>query len=243
MTDLWTHRLSEYLDDELAESERIALETHLETCAACTEALGELRRVVRRARVLGDRPPSRELWPGIAERIGLPERTPLPERTGLSPRSGVASRSGAAPRRRGFTFSLPQLLAAGIALAVLSGGSVWLLQPGVSTVAVEPGPAEPASVSADAAPVTAVRAAPAARSYDAAVDDLERILAQGRDRLDSTTVRVLEQNLALIDRAIADARRALAADSANLYLNTHLAETMRRKVDLLRQAAALVSAS
>jgi hypothetical protein len=34
----------------------------------------------------------------------------------------------------------------------------------------------------------------------------------------------------------------VAADSANLYLNTHLAETMRRKIDLLRQAAALVAA-
>jgi hypothetical protein len=82
----------------------------------------------------------------------------------------------------------------------------------------------------------------AARSYDSAVDDLERILAEGRGRLDSTTVRVLEQNLALIDRAIAQAQRAVAADSANVYLNTHLAETMRRKIDLLRQAAALVSA-
>ena len=74
------------------------------------------------------------------------------------------------------------------------------------------------------------------------MDDLERVLAQGRGRLDTATVRVLEQNLALIDRAIADARRAVAADSANVYLNTHLAETMRRKVDLLRQAAALVAA-
>jgi hypothetical protein len=74
------------------------------------------------------------------------------------------------------------------------------------------------------------------------VDDLERILAEGRGRLDTTTVRVLEQNLALIDRAIAQAQRAVAADSANVYLNSHLAETMRRKIDLLRQAAALVSA-
>jgi hypothetical protein len=89
-------------------------------------------------------------------------------------------------------------------------------------------------------PVATVGAA--ARSYDSAVDDLERVLAEGRGRLDSTTVRVLEQNLALIDRAIAQAQRAVAADSANVYLNTHLAETMRRKIDLLRQAAALVSA-
>ena len=79
----------------------------------------------------------------------------------------------------------------------------------------------------------------ASQSYAAAVADLERVLEQGRGKLDSTTIKVIEQNLAAIDRAIADAQRALEADSANLYLNTHLAETMRRKLDLLRQAAAL----
>ena len=55
--------------------------------------------------------------------------------------------------------------------------------------------------------------------------------------------RVIQQNLAAIDQAIGQAQRALAADPANLYLNTHLAETMRRKLDLLRQAATLVHAS
>jgi hypothetical protein len=68
------------------------------------------------------------------------------------------------------------------------------------------------------------------------------VLEQGRGTLDTTTVRVLERNLALIDRAIADARRALAADPSNSYLNAHLAQTMRRKIDLLRQAADLVAA-
>ena len=72
--------------------------------------------------------------------------------------------------------------------------------------------------------------------------ELQQVLAQNRSRLDTTTVRVIEQNLATIDRAIAQAQRAVAADSANIYLNSHLAETMRRKLELLRQVAALVSA-
>jgi hypothetical protein len=83
----------------------------------------------------------------------------------------------------------------------------------------------------------------AAQSYAAAVADLERVLAGGRSQLDSTTIRIIEQNLAVIDQAIAQAERALQADPANLYLNTHLAETMRRKLDLLRQAATLVPVS
>jgi hypothetical protein len=134
---------------------------------------------------------------------------------------------------------MPQLLAAGVALAVLSGGGAWLLHPDPSGIAVAPADsAVPNLVAVTAANPSSGRE----RSYDSAVDDLERILIQGRGRLDTTTVRVLEQNLALIDRAIAQARYAVAADSANVYLNTHLAETMRRKIDLLRQAVALVSA-
>jgi hypothetical protein len=79
--------------------------------------------------------------------------------------------------------------------------------------------------------------------YDAAVADLERALASGRGRLDARTVSVVEQNLKVIDQAIDQARKALAADPANSYLSTHLVETRRRKLDLLRRAAALVNES
>jgi hypothetical protein len=125
-------------------------------------------------------------------------------------------------------------------LMTLSGGTVWLLQSGGPTSTSGP----VAAVSAPATTPAAISAShSAAQSYAAAVDDLEKVLAGGRGQLDSTTVRVIEQNLAVIDRAIAQAQQALLADPANLYLNTHLAETMRRKLDLLRQAATLVPVS
>jgi anti-sigma factor RsiW len=229
MSDNWTNRLSEYVDDELPPAERIALEAHLQTCTDCSSVVGDLRRVVRRARMLKEQPPARDLWPGIARRIGA---TPAPVRTAVKP---------ATPRRpRRWAFSLPQLAAAGIGLMVTSGGAVWL-------VSTQNRP--PVVLSIDSTPAATTQVVPAAlrptasQSYAAAVADLERVLAQGRGRLDTTTVRVIEQNLAAIDRAIAEAQRALQADSANLYLNSHLAETMRRKLDLLRQAAALVPVS
>ncbi len=53
---------------------------------------------------------------------------------------------------------------------------------------------------------------------------------------------MIEKNLGIIDRAIRDAQSALAADPANSYLNLHLAQEMRRKLELLRQAAALAGA-
>jgi len=220
MSDQWTDRLSEYLDDELDPAERAALAAHLDGCAECAATLAELERVVARARGLEDRGPATDLWPGIAARIG----------------------SAPAPRYR-IALSIPQLLAAGIALMVLSGGAAWLLHPGA-----RPGAGPGVVAAGDSGPAnpplrTAAWERRAAPGYDAAVTELERVLAEGRGRLDTATVRILEENLRVIDSAIAQARRAVAADSANAYLNSHLAETMRRKLDLLRQAASLVSAA
>src|SRR5262249_52895243 len=73
--------------------------------------------------------------------------------------------------------------------------------------------------------------------YDAAVIDLEKALKQGRGRLDTSTVAIVEHNLQIIDQAISQAREALAADPANTYLSSHLVEARRRKLDLLRRAA------
>jgi anti-sigma factor RsiW len=227
MSDIWTDRLSEYLDGELSAEERTALEDHLRHCPPCGAALADLKRIVGRARALEDREPERDLWPGIAARIGVPARA-ASEGTEIRLARRVPGR---------WTFSLPQLAAAGIALMTLSGAAAWLLHPAGTAVVMTP-PSTPSVVI----PVAAGPARPAKRSYDLAVAELQQVLARNRGRLDTTTVRVIEQNLATIDRAIAQAQRAVVADSANIYLNSHLAETMRRKLELLRQAASLVSA-
>ncbi len=213
MTHPTSASLSDYLDGALPPAEQHLVESHLASCEVCRQEVQEFRRVVARARALEDRAPAGDLWPGVAAAIGA-----VP-----------------AGRRR-FSLSLPQLLAAGIALAVLSGGSVALLLRGGAT------PAVVAPGASTGAPVITAGTRTDGRGYDAAVRELEAALAAGRSRLDSTTVRVVEQKLALIDRAIAEAERAVVADPANNYLNGHLAETRLRKLDLLRRAAALTRA-
>src|SRR5258708_5774068 len=111
MADQWIERLSEYLDDELAPAERAALDAHLTTCRDCAVTLDELRAVVARAASLRPVPPASDLWPGVE--------------SNLTQRSNVMP-FGRSVRR--FSFTLPQLVAAGLALMVLSGGAVWLSQ-------------------------------------------------------------------------------------------------------------------
>jgi anti-sigma factor RsiW len=216
-TDPWSDRLSEYIDEELSSRDRAALEAHLSGCASCRADLAALRRVAAHASTLSDRGPARDLWPGIAARIG------------------AARATAAAGQARRFSFTMPQLIAASLALMTLSGGMVWLARLGGPTTDFAP------TSASGPAPVTP--ASFAETTYDAAVADLVRMLENNRSKLDPETVRVLEENLASIDRAIGQCRAALAADPANVYLNTYLAETLARKLSLLRRANGLADRS
>jgi hypothetical protein len=206
----WNDRLSEYIDGELAPSERRALEAHLPDCAECRADVDALRAVIARARSLTDAPPTSDLWPDVATRIGARR----------------AGRTTLATRR--FAFTLPQLVAASLALIVASGGMVWLARMGGPTTDFP-------SVLGEVRLANFGDAA-----FDEAVADLQQTLEAGRGRLDPETIRVLETNLEAIDRAIAQCREALEADPSSVYLNTYLAETRRRKLELLRRATALV---
>lgn len=218
--DDFTNRLSDYLDDELEAAECRAVETHLIECADCQRVLSELRQVVQRARSLPPRVPASELWPGISARTGR-----------------------LAPRRLSFT--LPQLAAASVLLALLSAGLTIALvnrrqaaerqtQSTATAPAIERRGNDVEEPAVSTAPVNM-----ADSQYDAAVADLERALAKGRSRLDPATVAAVEQSLKTIDDAIAQAQQALTGDPANTYLSGHLMETRRRKLDLLRRATAL----
>jgi hypothetical protein len=217
MTDKWNDRLSEYIDDELTPEERAQLEAHLASCAECALTLEDLREVVARAGTLPARPPADDLWPGIEPRVMS------------APGSSVVPFQGRAMRR--FSLTLPQLVAAGLALMVMSGGGVWVLQHGGRATSMPP---------IAAADPTVVPAALSDPRYDEAIADLEQTLEAGRADLDPGTVKILEANLAAIDKAIAQSREALAGDPANVYLNNHLAEARQRKLALLRRATSLV---
>jgi hypothetical protein len=175
--------------------------------------------VVAAAGALPDELPERDLWPGIAGRLGLP--------------AGPVEVVPLAPRRaaRRFAFTLPQLAAAAIAFLLLGAGGVWVARDGAPTSVAE----RPAAGAAGT-PTARVADFPGEAGYAEAVGELERILEENRDRLDPATVQAVEQNLAIIDQAIEDTRRALAGDPADPYLNRHLAATLQRKVDVLRQA-------
>lgn len=248
--DRWNERLSDYLDGGLDAGDRAACERHLAGCAECRALVADLERVRSAARALPAAPPERDLWPGIAARIagtvpGAAPEAAAPDATRVAaPDRGRVMKLESHPRwwQRRFTFALPQVAAAAVILLAVAGGGTWLLLRSQPARLVADGGGAPAP--APAAPAIGPDAVLASVDprYDTTIAELQRVLATGRARLDTSTVRILEQNLALIDRAVADARRAVEQDPSNAYLRSHLASTMRRKVELLRRATVIPGA-
>ncbi len=214
-------RLSEYLDGDLDPQSHAEVDAHLSACVECRQIVDDLRTLTAAARRLPDGAPVEGVWDGIARQIAAAAPTVVPfERK---------------PQRR-FSFTLPQLAAAGIALMVLSGSMVYMARSGERH-------ADFPAVSADRGTDLAVPVSLASPHYDSAIADLEQTLEAGRSRLDPETVKVLEQNLSAIDLAIEQCRRALEADPADAFLNSHLASARQRKLALLRRATALTAGS
>ncbi len=226
MNDNWTERLSAYLDEELSPDERAALERHLETCDECRVALKQLRGVVAWAADFEGREPANDVWPQISAAIG-------------DAPSGVVNLDNRRRRPMRITFSIPQSLAAAIALAVVGAGGWWLAratapQNQMSTVI---------DISAPDAAATVTATIAVAQKYGPAISDLEQVLLHEHGTLDSNTVRVLREQLAIIDRALAEAQAALAQDPASDFLADHYTGMMKKKLDVLRQAARKVELS
>ena len=239
----WTERLSDYLDGELSTSERADCDAHLAQCPECRTALEELQLVTSLARADQDVMPTTDLWPGIQARI----ETSAGGR-GVSHAGGVvefgAAKAAPSGKQRRISFTLPQLALAASLLIALSAGVAYVAagraanRPAAKEAPIQ-AMAEPMMPpSADVVPANFADA-----QFDRAVSDLESILTEMRDELDPRTVMVIERNLAAIDEAIRQARAALEADPANTFLNSHLAEARRRKLDLLRRATDIGASS
>lgn len=225
----WSDRLSEYLDGSLTPAEQAACEAWLASSGEGRELLADLRSVVAKAKTLPDVPVPEQVWGGIASAISSSPRGVVPIES--------ARRLAASPSRR--PFKVWQLATA--AAVLLGVGTVIGMQ--MREVPLASAPGAVTSGQGDVINVNQPITPRADATYDRAIQDLQMLLQENRDQLDTATVRVLEGSLARIDAALADAERALANDRQNAYLNDHVSRIKRQKLDVLRRGASLVQAS
>ena len=251
-------RLAEWMDDELDARTRVGFDEHVAGCVRCAGLVKDLESIRRDAVALPVLVPSRDLWPEIEARIQAPVISIEPARTSGPRRSRNTWWMGAAAAAlvavtAGVTHMLtkaqgdspaPQMATADPAV-VRSIGSMP-----ADTQAQDAGPtATPDTETPNVrrapseAPESATLVGSAASEYDRDVSRLRAILQERRSELDSSTVTVLERNLDLIDRAIAESRAALERDPGSEFLADQLARVMTKKVAILRTAALLPSRS
>jgi hypothetical protein len=88
--DEFAAKLADYLDGDLPDVVRVAMETHASSCTECGRLLAEIESLRTDAATLPLLEPSRDLWAGIAERIDarvLPLDTRRPTRVTTIQRS------------------------------------------------------------------------------------------------------------------------------------------------------------
>jgi len=226
----WIDSLSEFLDGNLDPAERREIDRHLETCEECRGVLEDLKAVVVEARGLQDREPAQDLWPSIA--------------AGLVMRGQAAGdvihleehRRTKAPVRPSYVrVTMPQLAAAGLVLMMASGAGAWMLRPALDDT-------WPATFASPSTIWTASRGDGPVSPYAEEVKVLEEALSRLGDVLAPSTVRIIQKNLIIIDQAIEESAEALRNDPNDEFLRDYLDRVLRRKVEYLRETAAIVGA-
>ncbi len=234
-------RLSDHLDGDLSAEDTAAIEAHLQGCVECARVRDELKSVREAGATLPDWGPDRDLWPGILARMSASapdtahDDNTAHAGTVIDLRDRLATRSQEGLLRRHVRLTIPQLVAASVALMFLSGAGALAFQPAGPGATLAPGVQSPvARLVSDGGEIA---------GFDEQVAAFEEVLEEHREQLAENTVRILEKNLEIIDRAIDDSRRALVRDPSSVFLQGHLAEELERKVGYLREAAQVVQAA
>lgn len=226
-----TEVLSQLLDGELTPTQARKVEEHLVSCARCADLFQDLTEIQSRARKLPDQHPPRDLWPEISRALG-PGGGREAEVIHLRPRAEADAQRRRMPALR---ISYLQAAAAALVVALFSGiAGAYFAGSGPDTPAVAP------SAQSQWAAL-AGQANPELRGASKEIAQLEAVLAQHRSELDPMTVRLLEENLEIIDRAIRESLRALEGDPGNEFLERHLAQAVETKATYLREATAFLA--
>jgi hypothetical protein len=229
--------LPDYLEaNVLSASRRAAAEAHIAGCAECAALVIDLRTIMRDARGLPLLTPSRELWSGIEARIEAPV-VALPTRPveaaadrseALLPADTPAPALGTVPWRR---FAV----AASFLVAVTAGVTYSLTSRSSPNVTVR-------DTAVVGSPVPSALVQPvvhrsASETFDREIEALRKLVDSRRGDLDPVTVGIVDKNLKLIDKAIAESKAALANDPASAFLIDRLTHAYDTKLQLMRELA------
>lgn len=209
-------KLNDYLDGVLSAEEVRAVEAELERDPAFRAEEQALRAMLAEAaRLPKGVAPRRDLWPDIESRLS--ERAPASR-----------SRSVYARVYRG-------LVAMAAAVLIFAAG-MWYARNGAPVVYA---PGDPNNATQHPPQVELASYKQIAQEYAGVRASLREALDKARPNLAPETVKVVDDSLATIDRAIGEIETALANDPGNPTLIRSLVAVYDQEVGLLRQVATI----
>ena len=261
--------LLEWLEGDLDSPKRDVVDEHVASCARCHGLVRDVQGIRESAAGMPDLVPGRDLWSGIEQRI-QPSVISIgrPWRSAAIPRYVLGAAAAALVAvSSGITYvatsrTLPRAaVQAGTGLPVRVAGATVEAPLEAPLVESAPGPEvpsvrgdvrsssprepmaarRPATTLASRSP--APRLAPAEVALSSEISELQDLLKARRGDLEPETVRVVEENLAIIDAAVSQARAAVARDPASGFLNERLESALQKKVQLLRTVALIRSST
>jgi len=263
--------LAGYFEEDLDAAGRARVEQHASTCLRCQSLIRDIDDVRATAASLPDLSPSRDLWKNIDARIQPEVVSiGVSHGRGISRRWLAAAAALLIVASSGVTYFATSRMVGNAPAVAASGSPPRDIRLGGATVeapaaevAVEaapdqterrvasenlnppqrPGGEAQAAARGTTLTVSRPSVAPSASEIELSneITRLQTVLEQRKGQLDPATVKVVEDNLALIDRAVSQARAALSADPASGFLNDRMDDALQKKLELLRTVAMLPS--
>jgi len=215
---LTEEQLNDYVDGRLGSTDRRMAEGHLPDCADCSDAVAEIRSLLELAAELPELRPSRELLPGIHNRIG--------------------ARRAARTRWIGLAASIVLLTTVGAGLLMQGRTDPVGATGGATTPEVQL--AQPAA-HVSAAGDLEQEFREAERAFFEAGDALLKIIEKRRAEMPDETLAVFEENLAILDAAIRDVRSTMGDDAGRVGNGQTLTALHHKRMQLLWKTSRLSS--
>jgi len=263
----------EYFEGELDDARRTMVEAHASSCARCQGLIRDIREITETAASLPELTPSRDLWKGIESRIESAVVPITYRREGIHLSRRVIGIAAAllVVISSSVTYVATTKTKRPIRVVTSPGDFVPPTDEigGSAPVVTQPAPPSTNAPEATSTPTVesttppvrrpsvgnglsgSPRTLPVTNAPRTAVEvslapqivQLQQMLKQRRDQLDPSTIKVVEDNLALIDAAVKQARAALMRDPASGFLTEQLDNALQKKLELLRTVALLPSRS
>jgi tetratricopeptide (TPR) repeat protein len=212
--------LSDYLSGELPGPQVLEVEDHLRGCKNCQEILNDFQRILAACRSLPDFEAREDNFQLLKQKLSPGTHEIIADKRRLESQDDLLLHVQA-------KLAFYRRVAVAVAAMAMISVSLWIGQ----FIYSPPVNSETSNAPAALASLEIQRAE---LHYQNAIESLAQVLENTKQGWNPEVRRVVDQNLEMIDKAIAECQVALRRDPRNLEAGAYLLAAYRKKVDLMR---------